>query len=198
MREGTQPVDMANQVAGGIPGISVKQRSRPAPHAPCRPLSLAQLFDDDAAFLVYLPAVERDAVRPVMQYQQAGIHNRFTYQRHVGNTVTGIFPRREGVQVVPEFHAYPFEPLHHPLAGKIRRPVESHVFEEMGESLLRILLLYSPDIVYYPEFGLSFGLSVVPDIIGHAVLEHPLAELRVIGQFLRLHYRRYGEQRGQR
>src|SRR5699024_2462239 len=97
---------------------------RPTPQAGTGPLPPTQLLDNDSPLPVYLVAFERNIMRPVVQNQQTGIHDGFTYERYVGYIITGVLPCREGIQVVPELHAYPFAPLRQLLIGKMLCPVE--------------------------------------------------------------------------
>ena len=68
-------------------------------------------------------------------------------------------------------------------------PVECHVFEEVGQTLLGIILLDGSDVVDDVEIGLAFGFFVVTDVVGHSVFEFSRTEFGIGGNRL-IHLRR--------
>ena len=58
------------------------------------------------------------------------------------------------------------------------------MLQEVGETLLRIVLLDGSHIVEDVEIGLAFRLFVVADVVGHSVFQFPGADLRIDGDRL--------------
>ena len=182
--EAAEALFTADDVAGRVARIAVKIGPEFLIGPPACVLTGAELLDDDTALVVNLVAVERDVVRPVVENEQGGVDDAFAGDRHVGHVVAGHLLCGEGVQVGTEFHADALQVVNHVLAREVLGPVEGHVFEEVCESLLGVLLLQCPHIVENPEFCLIGGFVVVADVVSHPVVEHALAYLGVIGKLL--------------
>ena len=118
-------------------------------------------------------------MRPVVQDQQCAVNDAFARSGDVLHHVGRLVPAGAGIEVGAEFHAYFFEILRQHLAGEVLGAVEGHVFEEVGEPLLGIVLLNGADVVQNVEVGLSFRLFVVADVVGHSVFELARADVLV-------------------
>ena len=59
------------------------------------------------------------------------------------------------------------------------RSVEGHVFEEMGQAVLVVLLLQGAYVVGDEEIRPLPGIVVMPDVVGHPVVEPADPDLAV-------------------
>ena len=114
-----------------------------------------------------------------MQDQQRRVDDSLARGRHVLHVVARVIPARAGIEVGAEFHAHGLQILRELFAREVLGSVEGHVFQEVGEALLRIVLLDGSHIVEDVEIGLAFRLFVVADVVGHSVFQFPGADLRI-------------------
>ena len=177
--EALQSVEVADQVAVLVFCVLTERLKHLHGRTPRRAVAGAQLLHDDAALGVDLLRFERDEVRPVVQDQQGAVDDAFARSGDVLHHVGRLVPAGAGIEVGAEFHAYFFEILRQHLAGEVLGAVEGHVFEEVGETLLGIVLLNGADVVQNVEVGLSFRLFVVADVVGHSVFELARADVLV-------------------
>ncbi len=71
--------------------------------------------------------------------------------------------------------------------------VEAHVFKEVGQTALVVILEDRAHFLGYVKFGLTFGILVVANVIGETIVQLPYAYLRIgihRGQLLRYGYGR--------
>ena len=106
-----------------------------------------------------------------MQDRKDGVDSALASHRNVLYHILGIVPARAGIEVVAEHYADLFQIVYHGLSRQVLRTVESHVFEEVSQTLLVVVLLYGTHVMQDVEAGLPFGLLVVADVVGHAVFE---------------------------
>ena len=181
--EALQSVEIADQVAVLVAGSLAESLQELHRRAPRGAVARAELLHDDAALGVDLFGLQRDEVRPVVQDEHCGVDDSLARGRHVGDVVDGVVPARSGVEVVSELHADGLQILDELLSGEVLRAVEGHVLEEVGQTLLVVLLLDGAHVVENVEIRLPLGLFVMTDVVGHPVLEFARAHLGV---------RRYG------
>ena len=179
MLEALQPVEVTDQVAVLVARALAQSLQQLHRRTPRSTVARAQLLHDDAALGVDLLGPERDEVRPVVQDQHGRVDDSLARGRDVRNVVNRLVPARAGVEVVAEFHADGLQVLDELFSGKVLRAVEGHVLEEVGQTLLVVLLLDGAHVVQDVEVGLPLGLFVVPDVVGQSVVEPARADLLV-------------------
>ena len=72
------------------------------------------------------------------------------------------------------------------IAGEVLGSVEAHMLQEVGETALVVVLKNRSDLLGDEEVCLTLGGLVVAAVVVQAVGEHPVAHLRVGGQFVGL------------
>ena len=174
-----QPVEVADQVAALVFRAFAQRLQQLHRRTPRRAVARAQLLHDHAALRVDFRRLQRDEVRPVVQDQQRRVDDSFARGRHVLHVVARVIPARAGIEVGAEFHAHGLQILRELFAREVLGSVEGHVFQEVGEALLRIVLLDGSHIVEDVEISLAFRLFVVADVVGHSVFQFPGADLRI-------------------
>ena len=181
--ETLQTFERADHVADFVLGAFADMLHHIDGRTPAGTVARAQLLRDHAALGVDLLGLEGDEVRPVVQDEHRRVDDALTRGRNVFDHVRSFVPRRVSVQIVSEFHAYRLQIFEHLLARQVFRSVESHVFEEVCETLLVVGLLYGADVVQDVEARLSLGLFIVANVVGQPVVEFAHADFLV---------RRYG------
>ena len=96
---------------------------------------------DDAAFLVDFGGIECQTVSPVAEDEEAGVHI-VGRNGHVVDVVDRFIGCRVGIEVLSELHTDCFAILCQVVTGEVVRTVETHVFEEVGETALVFLFLH--------------------------------------------------------
>ena len=138
---------------------------------PVSVVARTQLLDDHTALVVDLLVFERDEVRPIVQDQQTGIDDTLTIQRHARHIVAGLLLSGESVEVSTELHTHLLQVVDQHLAGQVLRAIESHMLQEVSQTLLVILLLNSTHVVQNVELGLISGLGIATYVVGHTVVQ---------------------------
>ena len=128
-----------------------------------------------------------------MKDQQTRIDGATAVRRHVINVIHRFVHSRIGVKVSPKFHTDCFEIGDDSAARLILRKmfgtVESHVFEEVGQSALVLLFKNRPHALHDVEVRPVFGQFVSTDVVSQSVFEVSDAHLfvhRNSGHLLRL------------
>ena len=143
-------------------------------------LAAAPLFVDHAALAVDVSRVEQQAVGPVVEDPQAGVHGaRDLGHGHVVDVIDGFVDAGIGVQVGAELHADALAILHHAIAREMLRTVETHMFEEVRQTALRFVFQDGAHFLGDIEIGLALRLFVVPDVIGQSVVEFTDLHVRI-------------------
>ena len=179
MLEAFQPVEIADQVAVLVFRALAQRLKHLHGRTPRSAVAGAELLHDHAALRVDLLGLEGDEVRPVVQDQQRTVDDALARGRDILHHVRSHVPAGTGVEVGAELHAYLLQVFDHLLAGEVLRAVEGHVLEEVGEALLRVVLLDGSHVVQDVEIRLSFRLFVVADVIGHSVFEFTRPDILV-------------------
>ncbi len=169
--EALQAVEITDQVALGILRVLIQGFEHGYGRTPLGSVAGAQLLHDDAALRIDLRRLQGDEVRPVVQDRKGGVDSALASHRNVLYHILGIVPARAGIEVVAEHYADLFQIVYHGLARKVLRTVEGHMFEEVSQTLLVVVLLYGTHVMQDVEAGLTLGLLVVADVVGHAVFE---------------------------
>ncbi len=116
-----------------------------------------------------------------MHDEQAGVHDGGADQRNIVQHVLGFFDAGRGVHIAAEGGSDALQPVQDALAGEIFRPVEAHMFEEMGETLLIGCLVNGADIGGQIEFRPLFRFVIVADVVSHPVFQLSFPDSGIIG-----------------
>ena len=159
--------------------VRVEFRQQAVVHPERRVAARAPLFVDHFALAVDRVVFEQDESRPVVQDQQAGVHQSRLYGRHVGNVVDRFVDRSVGVQIRAELDAVLFEVTGEFPVREVFGSRESHVFEEVRQSALILLFENRSDPLGDVKVGPFFRQVVVPDVIGQTVRQFSDAHRRI-------------------
>ena len=105
-----------------------------------RILACAPLLVDHAALGINLLGVERQGARPVVEHEETAVGYGGALQRHITYIIYGLVDGGVGVEIISELDADTLQPVDHALAGEVLCAVETHVFKEMGKTLLVVVL----------------------------------------------------------
>ena len=138
---------------------------------PVSVVARTQLLDDHTALVVDLLVFERNEVRPIVQNQQTGVDNTLTIQRYARHIVAGLLLSSESVEVSTELHTHLLQVVDQHLVGQVLSAVESHMLQEVGQTLLVVLLLNSTHVVQNVELGLLSGFGITTNVVSHTVVQ---------------------------
>ena len=176
-------VDAADGHAVGILGAGVERGLRIGVEAEQADVAAAPLLADDAAFLVNLLVGQQYGVAPVVQDEQAGVHDGGVGTGHVAYIINRLVHRGVGVEVGTELDAFRLAPLHDAkaafVAGEVLRAVEGHVFQEVCKAALLGLFQDRAYFLCDVELYAVFGFLVVTDVVGQSVVQFSDAYVRV-------------------
>ncbi len=113
--------------------------------APRDRIAITLFAEDDAAFVLDLVGIEEHAVGVVAEELHALVDHGGVALGQL-EFVNGLVEGGVGVGVVPEAHPEALEVFDHLAGGEVLRPVEGHVLEEVGETLLVVVLHERPGI----------------------------------------------------
>ena len=179
VREALQTVQITYKVAMLVLRAAAYGLDHVDRRTPRGTVTRTQLLHDHAALRVDLLGLQRDEVRPVVQHQQRRVDHALALYGYIGHIILRQVPRSEGVEVGAELHADLLEILRQTLLREVLRTVEGHVLEEVGQTLLRVVLLYGSNIVYDIELGHALRFLVVADVVGQSVGQFARADLLV-------------------
>ena len=139
---------------------------------------------DDTSFLINLCVFEQQIVAPVVENQQTGIDNTLTFQRSRTNMIDRLVDGCRGIEIGTELYADSLAPRYDaqflPFARKVLGAVESHVLQKMGQSALTGFFQNAAHTLGNVEVGQSCLLGIVANVVGHTILELPLANGRIL------------------
>ena len=140
----------------------------------------APLFVDDTTLLVDLGIFEQQIVTPVVEHQQARVDDTLALERCRTDVINSLIDRGIGIEVGTKLNADSLAPGHDAqalaLARKVLCTVKCHVLEEVSQTTLAGLLQNRTHTLGNIEIGQTSLLSIVADIIGHAILKLTLAD----------------------
>ena len=143
----------------------------------------APLLVNDTAFFVDFLLLEEQTARPVGKNVKAGV-DVVAGDGHVVDIVDGFVGRGVGVEVLAELHTDTFAVLDElSIIGEVLRTVEGHVLEKVGETALIVVFLHRSDLLGDVEIDLSFGFSVVSNVVSQSVGKFSLTYGGVGGEF---------------
>ena len=151
---------------------SVHNRHHTLHHALCgfSGTAHAPLLMYHAPLLIYLFIGEQQGAAPVVQNEQGRIKHGLTPYRYGRDIVHRLVNARIGVEIGPEFHAHALAPRYDTwrltVTPEVRGAIESHVFQEVGQSTLPGFLQDGAHPLGNVEVGNARLLGIVADIIG--------------------------------
>ena len=129
----------------------------------------APFFMDNLAFGINFLSFQRDETAPVMEYQETGIYQSFTLGRYVGEVINRLVKGGIGIDVGTEADTILLQILNQPFSREMLGAIESHVFQEVGQSALIFFLQDRTNPLHNVELGLPNRLFVRTNIIGQSV-----------------------------
>ena len=128
---------------------------------------------DHAALLVNLLVGEQQAVAPILEHEQARVEGALASGGHVVDVIDGLGEVGVGIHIGTEVQTDPLDEVHNAvaLAVEVLTAVEGHVLQEVGQTVLVVLLLHGAHALGDVEVGTVLGIIVVTDVIGQAVVQ---------------------------
>ena len=142
------------------------------------------LLEDHAALGIDLLVQEQQTATPIAHHKQRAVNDAFAIRRYIRKTVNGLVNRGIGIDVSAEINTYRLKIIDDPFAGEMLCSVESHMLQEMRQTVLMILFEDSTYCLRNVELATLFRLLVVTDVIGQTVLQFAVTNIRVHRQFL--------------
>ena len=162
-------VKAPDDVAHGVLRAFVKHGHDLALYAELRRAARAPFFGDDSPLGIDFVTVEGQVVRPVVQYQQAGVQQVYVCGGHGADVVHRFVLGGVGVEVAAESDTVFFQGRNNSFAGKVFCTLEGHVLQEMRQTVLCVVLKQGTGVADDVETGTLFGLFVVTEVVGDAV-----------------------------
>ena len=138
----------------------------------------APFFDDDAALLVDLVGIERQAAGEVGQRGEPARHDLGVVGRQLEH-VDGLVEARIGVDVRPEPRARRLEVRHELARLEVRAAVERHVLDQVREPLLIVRFVQRSGLDREPQRDALFRTGVAADEIREPVRQRAAADGRI-------------------
>jgi len=120
-------------------------------------------------------------VRPLLEDAQPRVQQLRLVGRHLQH-VDGLVLARVGVDLGPELHADRLEVAHQRLAREVLGAVERHVFDEVGQPLLVVVLVHRACAHHQPQRGALFRFGVGAHVVAQTVGQGARGHGRVDGQ----------------
>ena len=162
-------VQTADDVAHGIFGTFQHDAHLLFLDAACAVVARAILFGDDAALFVNVFFIEREVIAPVVEDEEASVDKSLVGHGHGADVIHRLVLCGVGIQVSSERDAVTLQRGNHAVAGEVLTAVEGHVLQEVGQTVLFVVLQQSAGIADDVEAGTLLRLFVVAKIIGDAV-----------------------------
>ena len=138
------------------------------------------------ALLVDFLAIKGEVMAPVMKDEQAGIDSPFACG-HIVYVIDGLFNAGISIELCAKFHTNTFQIADEHTVWEMSCTIEAHVFQEVSQTALALLLLDGAHLLGDVEEGLTFGLFIVTDVVGQSVVKMPHAHAWIHRK--RLHHR---------
>ena len=146
-------------------------------HARAGPEPAAPLLQHDAAFLIDLLRVERDAAGKIAERVEAALQDAGPIDRHLQH-VDGFVEAGLRIHVRTEPRAGRFQ-IRNQLTGlEARRPIERHVLEHVREAALIVGFVHRAGANDETQEGALLGTRVGTDEVDQAVGQRPGADRR--------------------
>ena len=133
------------------------------------------------ALLVDGFGVKRDAVRPVLEDEHAGVEGGDACCGHILDKIDGLVGGGVGVEVSAILHANRLQVFLQGVVLEMVGAVEGHVLEQVGKTSLVVVFLHRPHFLCDIETGHMLRIVVVADVVGQSIVELALAKVGVNG-----------------
>ena len=131
----------------------------------------APFFVDDSAFLVDFFRIKGQVVGPVVKDQQTGVNYTFAGNGDVIDVIDRFVDGSVGIQVGSKLHSDAFQPFTQGIVGEMGCSVETHVFQEVGQTALVVVFQNGTYLLGNIEVSLFFRQSIVTDVIGESIVQ---------------------------
>ena len=179
MRKVHHDVHRTDRQTVAILAVGIHDRECLLIHAHHGRASGTPLLVDDTTLLVNLLAFEQEVMTPVVEDEQTGIQSTSCLHIHIVDVIDGLVERGVGIQVFTEFHTDAFQILLQAVTGEVGGAVETHVFEEVCQTTLVLILLNGTHLLCNVEESTLLWPFVVTQIICQSVGQCSLAHCRV-------------------
>ena len=142
-------------------------------HTAHRGVAQAVLVVDHVALLLNLLGGDGDTARPVSQHEHTGVEGRLTVGADVGHIIDRAVDAGVGIQTTAVLHTDGLQVFGHGSRGEVLRAVEGHVLQEVGQSLLGVVLLDGAHPLGDVEVGLLLRGVVVTEVVRQTVVKVP-------------------------
>ena len=177
-REGADAVGRPDRQAIGVARSLEQHRHLLLQHAGVGAEAEAPLFQDDAALLVDLVGLERDAGGPVLEHEERAIDDAGVVGRDL-QLEDGLVEAGVGVDVRAEPHPGRLQERDDVLLREVARAVERHVLDEVGEAALIVVLEHGAGVDDEPQLGPPGRLGVAPDVVAQPVRQRADGDPRI-------------------
>ncbi|MBA7594540.1 hypothetical protein ES703_01484 [subsurface metagenome] len=174
---------LTDRQAHRVPGILEQDRELLIAHPGFSPPALPPLLNDHAALLLDFLVLVTHTTGPVLQDLET-LFNNFNAVRGQCQHIHGLVETGIGVYLRPEAHTDGLQVVHQLLFGEVFGAVEGHVFGQMGQPLLVIVLQHRTDVHCQPQLGPLLRLMVYANYVFQPILQGANRHLRVNGQGL--------------
>ena len=108
-----------------------------------------------------------------MKDHQDRIHEALPLKRNIIHVIDRFRLAGICVDIVAKTHTLSLKKVYYTLLRIMFSPVKGHVLKEMRQTILIWSFLKSTHIMHYIEVCITFRISVMPDVIGHPVIQRP-------------------------
>ena len=136
---------------------------------------------DDTTLLVYLLAIQEQVMAPVMQDKQTGIESTGNLHVDVVDVIHRLVKGSVGIEVLSKLHTDTLQILLERITREMGSTIETHMFQEMSQSALTLLLLHGTHLLCYVEVCTLLRPLVVTDIISESIRQDTHLDSRVQG-----------------
>ena len=136
---------------------------------------------DDTTLLVYLLAIQEQVMAPVMQDKQTGIESTGNLHVDIVDIIHRLVKGSVGIEVLAKLHTDTLQILLERITREMGSTIETHMFQEMSQSALTLLLLHGTHLLCYVEVCTLLRPLVVTDIISESIRQDTHLDSRVQG-----------------
>ena len=106
-----------------------------------------------------------------MKDHQDRIHETLPFKRNIIHVIDRFRLAGICVDIVAKTHTLSLKEVYYTLLRIMFGSVKSHMLKEMRQPILIWSFLKSTYIMHYIEVCITFRISVMPDVIGHPVIQ---------------------------
>ena len=156
---------ITNDIAFAVLGVRIKFCANDVAHTTSGIVTSAPFFANHTTLCINLFRQKEQAASPIVHHQQRRVNDSLADGRHVRQTINGLVNRRVCVDISAEIHTDRLEIIDDTFARKMLRTIESHVLQEVRQTILVILFQHSTYGLCDVEIAALFWLLVVTDVI---------------------------------